>query len=104
MWSKFVSIFSKNWFWKMIEKSYQLLPFGSRNLISIYNFNVQSYNILLKTESHLNFSKKERIRGGKLLEQLGVKLGSRWICIHNRDNKYLSNLLENKKFYLVIFP
>ena len=40
MWSKFVSIFSKNWFWKMIEKSYQLLPFGSRNLISIHCINL----------------------------------------------------------------
>ena len=36
MWSKFVTIFSKIWFWKMIEKSYQLLHFGSRNLISIH--------------------------------------------------------------------
>ena len=62
--------------------------------------NVHSHSILLKTESHLNFSKKEQIRGSNLLEQLGVKLGSRWICIHNRDSKYLSNLLENKNYDL----
>ena len=94
MWSKFVTIFSKILFWKMIEKSYQLLPFGSRNLISIH----YNYEYLFKTIPHLNFSKKEQIRGSNLLEQLGVKLGSRWICIHNRDNKYLSNLLDNKNF------
>ena len=46
MWSKFVTIFSKIWFWKIIQKSYQLLPFGSRNLISIYHYYQQlpSYN------------------------------------------------------------
>ena len=98
MWSKFVTIFSKNWFWKMIEKSYQLLPFGNRNIINIHDITFPPYNILSKTKPHLNFSKKEQIRGSNLLEQLGVKLGSRWICIHNRDNKYLSNLLENKNF------
>ena len=63
-----------------------------------HNFYVQRYNILSKTKPHLNFSKKEQIRGNNLLEQLGVKLGSRWICVHNRDNKYLNNLLENKNF------
>lgn len=102
MWSRFIFVLPETWFWKMTRTSYQILPFGHQNILNMKTL-LKDHNvkILLNTKSHLNFNKEELDRGYDLLDKLGIKLGSRWICFHNRDDKYLENLKKNKDFELV---
>ena len=99
MWSRFLLILPEIWFLKMLKRSYQLFPFGHKNILKAQNFwNVNNFKILLNTKSHLNFNEKEIHRGNDLIEKLGIKPGSRWICFHNRDQKYLEDLKKNKEY------
>lgn len=43
----------------------------------------------------LNFSDKEKKRAMNYLENFGLKKNDKWICIHNRDSKYLDEKFSN---------
>ena len=52
--------------------------------------NYSEYNKILKQDPVLYFTEEENKRGLQLLSELGIPVGSPWICIHNRDSAYLN--------------
>ena len=50
---------------------------------------VSQYDVFLKNEKIIEFPKEHNQKGYELLEKIGIPINSKWVCIHNRDSKYL---------------
>ena len=48
-----------------------------------------------KQNSYVNFTFDEKEKGSKNLIKMGINPESKWICIHNRDSKYLKKNFKN---------
>lgn len=81
-----------NWFFVYLKKS-SIFWKKQKKLFLEPNWRL---DILLQTEKNINFSnssfkfsEKEILKGRELLKKFGLNEKDKWICIHNRDNKFL---------------
>ena len=78
-------------FWKknknhIIEDDYFYLP----NILKI------APKWYKESKTYLHFTPEEKKRGFKLLDDLGIKNESKWICIQNRDSSYLDKFFPKQ--------
>jgi len=52
-----------------------------------------SFSVITRRSTQLMFSPAELRRGMQLLKEIGLPPEARWVCIHNRDQEYLSRTL-----------
>ena len=86
------------WLWRLFDKSCQ---FWTRTNIHHADLLSQfsDYHLILESAPHLTFAPKEVSMGQDLLYRLGIPAGSKWICLHNRDSKYLDVKLSGQWSY-----
>ena len=55
-------------------------------------------DLLPTFQSILSFTDPEILRGQTLLAKMGIPFDAKWVCIHNRDSKYLRTEFPSKDF------
>jgi putative glycosyltransferase (TIGR04372 family) len=68
---------------------------ASEDLEVYSKYNQRLECILGSRKPNLSFTVAEEVRGEKELLQLGIPLGSSFICFHNRDSAFLDNVLKD---------
>jgi putative glycosyltransferase (TIGR04372 family) len=68
------------------------LNFWKQNSSHKINFPVYNLRLVHDENNKLEFTGDERAAGLMLLEQLGMPKDASWICIHNRDGRYLDTV------------
>ena len=66
------------------------------HIITLDGFSILNCHDFQKKKNVLDFNIKEKKQGEKLLENLGIRRGDKWICIHNRDESYLEKKMTNQ--------
>ena len=85
------------WLWLFLERACR---FWIRSEVHRVPVSPQFKQIpqLLGNPGVLAFTAADKQRGAQLLEALGIPAGSAWVCIHNRDSKYLASSVPPLKF------
>tara|TARA_X000001036_G_scaffold439845_1_gene492658 strand:- start:27324 stop:28595 length:1272 start_codon:yes stop_codon:yes gene_type:complete len=82
-------------FWKTIIYFYEKI--FSNNIQK--NLNVDDfYNDFHDKECLFTIKNKDKFRGEKLLDDLGIPQNSKFICVHNRDNLFLKKKFKHFDF------
>lgn len=95
MWSRTFKITRGELLWRILDSSCQYWTRSTTHHIQLYA-RYKDYPLFLKYESHLKFTNTENQKGLELIKRLGIPEGSPWICIHNRDSKYLDDLCKTR--------
>ena len=85
------------WLWLFLERACR---FWARSEVHRVPVSPQLKQIpqLLGNPGALALTAADKQRGAQLLEALGIPAGSAWVCIHNRDSKYLASSVSSLKF------
>jgi putative glycosyltransferase (TIGR04372 family) len=68
------------------------LKFWKLDVSHKINFPVHDLRLVHNENNKLEFTDEEKAAGLTLLEQLGIPKGASWVCIHNRDSRYLNTV------------
>ena len=100
--NRVISINKLNWFFLYLKKS-SIFWKKQKNLFSEPKWGL---DILLQAERNINFSnssfkfsEQEISKGKELLKKFGLNENDKWVCIHNRDNKFLSGNKINFSYH-----
>lgn len=97
---RLIPIYPFTFFFHLIQKS--LIYWGKKDhIIQLHEFAVK--NLLLNHNDISKFYKKpfayftddEKERAYDLIKNIGIQKGQKWICIHNRDSRYLRTTYPN---------
>lgn len=82
----------------LLEGSCRLLTRSVMHSVKLYN-RASEYRLFVETEPSVSFTKEEECYGKQLVLKLGLPADAEWICIHNRDSKYLDATLGGRWSY-----
>lgn len=68
-----------------------LLPNKNKYLVKPFHSDMDPKGLFDKYEKHFSFTTKEKIKGEKLLKQIGINDHLNFVCLNVRDSKYLQN-------------
>jgi putative glycosyltransferase (TIGR04372 family) len=92
MWKRRLHI-GPSWFFTLLTPVNRLIPGGKKTEISHNTSSDRDvHNLLDRTAPHLSFTKEEIDIGERTLEEYGLPLNAKIVCIIVRDNAYLSSL------------
>ena len=85
------------WLWLLLDRA---CLFWTRSSLHDANthFSIDDWPQFLNYPALLHFTASEKLEGKILLEALGVTRDAPWVCIHNRDSKYLDTKVASSKF------
>ena len=92
MWKRTFPITSGAYLWRLLDRSCQFWTRGDIHHAKMDGLS-KYYKYLLITPPHLYFTDEEKQLGRELLSQLDIPVGSKWVCVHNRDSAYLKKTL-----------
>lgn len=72
--------------------------FWTRDQMHSITMHASNFVLLATAKPHLVFSSSEKLRGINLLEKLGIPAGAPWVCILNRDGRYLDSRVPAKRY------
>lgn len=84
--------------WNIIDRACLFFTHTDTHHVKLYDRN-EDYKYRIGTEPHLSFTDEERELGWKLLLKMGVPVGSKWVCIHNRDSSYIDKTFGGRSEY-----
>ena len=90
-----IQVSSNRVFFKILSNTFLFWGIKS-HILSLNATNMFNCVDFQKSRTVLSFTDEERKRGKELLNNLGIKSGDKWICIHNRDEKYREKMLPNR--------
>ena len=85
------------WLWLFLERACRFWTRSEVHRVPVSPQLKQSPQ-LLGNPGALALTAADKQRGLQLLEALGIPAGSAWVCIHNRDSKYLASSVPSLKF------
>ncbi len=88
----FIYLKKASFFWKINQNLFEK-PNWNLNYILKKNQNKIKFS-----NGNLKFTEQEILLGKTLLKKFGLNDGDKWVCIHNRDEKYLATEFKNKNF------
>ena len=97
MWRRVIRIYPGTMLWEALIRGFEYCGVSKTHVLNISNL-WGSYKLFNKDTTHIQFTPDEEIEGIKLLRNLGLFTGASWVCIHNRDSKYLEEKLPNGNF------
>lgn len=98
MWSRTFRIMPGAWLWAALDKTLRFWTRGPSHTVALSGL-LHDYSKLLSTPPCLFFTDDEIRLGRQLQQQLGIPLGARWICIHNRDEVFLDKTIGGNWAY-----
>lgn len=98
MWSRTFRITPGAWLWAAIDRALRFWTRGPSYRVPLYSL-LHDYSKLLSAPPCLSFTDDEARLGQRLQQQLGIPLGARWICIHNRDEAFLDQTIGGNWAY-----
>ena len=81
-----------------LDKVNRIIPGGELHVIHGIKSALDTKNLLDKCPSHLKFTPDEEVLGERLLRDIGIPPGEKFICLNVRDNAYLKTHLGNSEF------
>lgn len=78
-------------FWKKEEETFQK---PNWRLYQIFKTETE----IEYSSSNYRFTESEIVKGKKLLQKFGLSKNDKWVCVHNRDSKYLSSEFNRQDF------
>lgn len=84
------------WFWQFLDRACQFWTRSSVHHVAVLG-SLQHWPQFQTSPAMLRFTYSETGRGENLLKLLGIPPNTQWICIHNRDPKYLNTSLSAVK-------
>ncbi len=88
MWRRVIRIYPGVVLWKALIRGFEYCGVGKTHVLNVSNL-WGSYKLFTKNTTHIQFTPDEEMKGFNLLTKIGMRYGSPWVCIHNRDSKYL---------------
>lgn len=90
-----------NWFFIYLKKA-SIFWKKKEEIFQRPNWNLD-YVIKNETDidysfSNYRFTESEIMKGKKLLQEFGLSKNDKWVCLHNRDDKYLSSEFKHADF------
>ena len=85
------------WLWLLLDRACLFWTRGSLHHANT-RFSLDHWPQFLNNQALVHFSSSEKLEGKNLLEALGVPSDAHWVCIHNRDSKYLDTKVAASKF------
>ena len=85
------------WLWLLLDRACLFWTRGSLHHANT-RISLDHWPQFLNCPALLDFTVSENLEGKILLEALGVPSGAPWVCIHNRDSKYLETKVAASKF------
>lgn len=92
-----VRIISAPWLWLFLERACLFWTRSEVHRVPV-SPKLEQYSQFLGNPGMLTLTAAETQKGAQLLEALGIPVGSAWVCIHNRDSKYLATSVRSLKF------
>lgn len=92
MFRRLKAIFPVAWLWALMDTACQFWSRSKMHHLDL-GWNHQFYRRIAQGKCYLKFNATEICQGLEMLSRLGVPPGSKWVCIHNRDSKYLSDTM-----------
>lgn len=84
------------WLWQFVDRACQFWTRGSVHHVAMYG-SMNHWPQFQTSAVMLHFTYSETEEGEKLLGLLGIPPNTPWVCIHNRDPKYLDTYLSSVK-------
>ena len=88
---------SAPWFWLFLERACRFWTRSEVHRVPV-SPELKQFSQFLGNPGMLTLTAADMQKGAQLLEALGIPVGSAWVCIHNRDSKYLATYVPSLKF------
>ena len=92
-----IRVLPGGWLWLLLDRACLFWTRGSLHHANT-RFSLDHWPQFLNNQALVHFSSSEKLEGKNLLEALGVPSDAHWVCIHNRDSKYLDTKVAASKF------
>ena len=92
-----IRVFPGAWLWLLLDRACLFWTRGSLHHANT-RISIDHWPQFLNCPALLHFTASETLEGKILLKALGVTRDARWVCIHNRDSKYLDTKVAASKF------
>jgi len=79
-------------FARMVTLVNQLFRGWDRHICGSSQFDRDIHGLYAKQQPHLNFTKREELRGRETMRKWGIPEGAKWVCLIVRDEAYLPEL------------
>lgn len=97
MLKRHVRTMSAPWFWLFFERACCFWTRSDVHRVPVCP-KLKQIPQLVGNPGVLALTAADKKKGAQLLEALGIPAGSAWVCIHNRDSKYLASSVPSLKF------
>jgi putative glycosyltransferase (TIGR04372 family) len=93
MWARVLTIWPR-WIMEPLFNANRLIPGGDRNEIDLRTRSGRDEkNLLNRSAPHIAFTESEEVVGAKVLNQMGLSDGDKFVCVIFRDHAYFDHLL-----------
>jgi len=85
------------WLWLLLDRACLFWTRGSLHHANT-GVSLDHWSQFLNYPALLHFTSSEKLAGKNLLQSLGIPSEAPWVCIHNRDSKYLDTKVAASQF------
>ncbi len=98
MFGRLKAIFPGAWLWALMDTACQFWSRSKMHHLEL-GYNHSFYPRIAQGKCQFKFNAIELSQGLEMLSRFGVPTESKWVCLHNRDSKYLSATLPGDWSY-----